>query len=458
MNNGDAIVETDGGRGYRARLAGLELPRDEEQLRRVLARAHEDDLQVCVRGAGHSQGGLTLDEGAIVIDTSRLNQVLEINVGERTARVQAGVTWDELRTALDPHGLSTLCSQSYGVFTVGGSVSVNAHGRNVDAGVLGGTVLSMRVMLADGRVVSTDRTHEPELFSLVLGGLGLFGVIVDVTLRLIPNYVYVKNRVSVMPTSVYLDYLADHVRRDPEIHFHYARLSVLESEVWERLFCLEYRRQADGSDPAQPNPVRTDVLKPKDLAKQRLLLWATRRIGWARRNRFGWEVIYRMRPERVRRSQVAKEPWQLLSTGGRHRADWLQEFFIPLDGFLSFVEKASQVLREENYRILNTTIRFVPRNLDAFLSYARQDCLAVVLFYEQRLEDTAIARAETVFRRLLECALDSGGTYYLCYRRFAEPSQLARAYPRLREFFDLKHKYDPDELFTNQFYAQYGHQ
>ncbi len=44
--------------------------------------------------------------------------------------------------------------QSYGVFTVGGSVSVNAHGRNVDTGVLAATVLSMRVMLADGSLVS----------------------------------------------------------------------------------------------------------------------------------------------------------------------------------------------------------------------------------------------------------------------------------------------------------------
>jgi len=48
------------------------------------------------------------------------------------------------------------------------------------------------------------------------------------------------------------------------------------------------------------------------------------------------------------------------------------------------------------------------------------------------------------------------GSYYLCYRRFADPEQLRRAYPQIDEFFALKRKYDPGELFSNQFYAQYA--
>jgi decaprenylphospho-beta-D-ribofuranose 2-oxidase len=428
-------------------------PQTEDQLREILVQARRDGRRVCLRGAGMSQGGLTVGEGAVVVDTARLNRILEVDVQAHTARVQAGVTWDQLRTALDPYGLSTMCNQSYGIFTVGGSVSVNAHGRNVDTGVIAESVLSLRVMLADGSIVEADRDRAAEPFSLVLGGLGLIGVILDVTLRLVPNHVYVKSRVSVMPTSEYPAYFASQVRADPDIHFHYARLSVLESEVWERLFCLDFRRQdEDGT----VDPVRPDLLKPMDLTKQRFLLWATRSIGWARKNRFGWELVYRARPERVRRNNVAKEPWSLLSAGGRGRADWLQEFFIPVDGFLGFMHKASEVLGEEKFRLLNTTIRFVPHSDAAVLSYARQDCFSVVVFYQQRLRPPDIARAEVVFRRLLECALEYDGAHYLCYHRFAEPTQLKRAYPRIGEFFAFKRAYDPDELFTNEFYAQYG--
>jgi FAD/FMN-containing dehydrogenase len=448
------MVVSDGGRGYRARVARVEHPRDENEVRRVLSAARREGRRICVRGAGKSQGGLTLDEDAVVIDTGRLNRILEIDVAARTARVQAGVTWDRLRAAIDPYGLSTRTSQSYGVFTIGGSVSVNAHGRNVDAGVLAGTVLSMRVMLGDGRLVEASRDHEPELFSLVLGGLGLFGVLLDVTVQLVTNDLYVKTRVAVLPTTEYPAYFADHVRADPEVHFHYARLSVLESEVWQRLFCLDYRRQ---DDDGTPDPVRPEVVTRVDLAKLRLLLWATRSIEWSRRNRFGWELVFRARPERVRRNNVGNEPWALLSAGGSRWADWLQEFFIPKENLLPFIDRASDVLREQNTRLLNTTIRFVPRNVDAFLSYARQDCFSLVTYHEQRLDPRAIADKQALFRRLLDCAIECGGSYYLCYHRFATTDQLNRAYPRITEFFALKRKYDPDELFTNQFYRQYGH-
>jgi hypothetical protein len=230
---------------------------------------------------------------------------------------------------------------------------------------------------------------------------------------------------------------------------------VLESEVWERLFCLDYRSQ---DDDGQVDPVRADVLSARDLFKQRLLLWATRRIGWSRRNRFGWELMFRARPERIRRNHVAKEPWGLLGSGGARRADWLQEFFVPVGHFRSFIEKASEVLRSENFRLLNTTVRYVPANADAFLSYAREECFSVVLFYEQRLDAASIDHSTAVFRQLLECALECGGTYYLCYHRIAEPGQLRRAYPRIEEFFALKRKYDPTELFTHQFYVQYAAQ
>lgn len=452
----NAPVSADGGCGYRARPARVERPRDVGQLRRILAEAGREGRQVCVRGAGRSQGGLVSADDAVVVDISRLNRILEIDVAAGTARAQAGVTWDQLRTALDPYGLSTLSNQSYGVFTVGGSVSVNAHGRNVDTGVLAATVLSMRVMLADGSLVEASRTQNAELFGLVLGGLGLFGVVVDVTLRLVPNHAYIKSRVSVMPTAAYPAYVASHVRADPNVHFHYARFTVLESELWERLFCIDYHR-LDGEDGAGlHDPVRPDLLGSLDLAKHRLLLWASRDNGWVRRHRFGWELQHRARPERSRRNNVAKEPWRALSSGASRRVDRLQEFFVPVEEFLPFITRAAQILRAENFRILNTTVRFVPRNEDAFLSYARRDCFAVVIFYEQNLEATAVARAEAVFRQLLDCALECGGTYYLCYHRFASCEQLVRAYPRIGEFFKFKLEYDPAERFTHQFHAQYS--
>ena len=67
------------------------------------------------------------------------------------------------------------------------------------------------------------------------------------------------------------------------------------------------------------------------------------------------------------------------------------------------------------------------------------------------------ARAEAVTRRLVDAALEHGGTYYLTYQLYPTPEQLHRAYPNARHAFERKRFYDPDEIFSNQFYERYGH-
>jgi decaprenylphospho-beta-D-ribofuranose 2-oxidase len=449
------VSTTDSGGHYRARLAGVVQPADEQALRDVLAEARHRDLRVVIKGAGWCQGGLTLQDDAIQVDTSRLNRIVHIDREERTARVQAGVTWDQLREALNPLGLSTRTNQSYGVFSIGGSVSVNAHGRNIDSGVLAATVLSLRVMLADGCVVDASRSEHAELFSLVLGGLGLIGVVVDVTLQLTANERYVKSALTVMASDEYPRHFGCRVRPDPDIHFHYARLDVDEDRAWQRLYCLDYRVEADDG-----RTLPGDALHEPDATKsQRLMLWAMRHFRWARRTRFAGDVLHRMRPERTRRNNVAKESIKVIErsrTAASGRAYWLQEFFVPVARFTRFIEEGRQVLHEENFRLLNTTVRFVPANHDAFLSYAREDCFSIVIFFEQLLQPQAIRRTEAVLRRLLDCALACGGAHYLCYQRFASRQQLQQAYPKLDAFFELKRRYDPQQRFDNQFHQQYA--
>ena len=57
---------------------------------------------------------------------------------------------------------------------------------------------------------------------------------------------------------------------------------------------------------------------------------------------------------------------------------------------------------------------------------------------------------------MIDAVLAAGGRYYLPYRLHATLEQFRRAYPQAREFFELKRKYDPDELFQNEFYLKYG--
>jgi FAD/FMN-containing dehydrogenase len=69
--------------------------------------------------------------------------------------------------------------QSNNDFGVASTFCINAHGWPVPHGPFGSTVRSLRLMLADGSLLECSRTSNPELFSLAMGGYGLFGIIVD---------------------------------------------------------------------------------------------------------------------------------------------------------------------------------------------------------------------------------------------------------------------------------------
>lgn len=442
----------DNGKHYTAQGVTLAAPADEAALRALLIEARRERRPVIARGAGKSQGGLYQTDGALILDMSRFDRILSIDAERRQVRVQAGVTWDALRPELEKHGLAVATSQSYGVFSVGGSISINAHGRNIDVGVIAASVVSLRVMLADGEIAECDRHDHAELFSLVIGGLGLFGVVLDATLKLVPNAIYRCRAVAVMPPAEYPGHVERSVLADPRVHFHYARFDMAPGHLWDRLYAIDYVHEA-----AMPSDAIPRISSPSRMVWFELGVgWFVRRFAWAMRLRFPAEVLYRLDMKPRRRSATVRELWTVVDHRRRGAADWLQEYFIPRERFMDFIRMARPILAEGSLRVLNTTVRVASENRDAFLSYARQDSFSFVLFFEQKLDADSIRRTEAVLRRLLDCALACGGAYYLCYQRVADAAQLEAAYPRIGAFFEAKRRYDPAGLFVNDFHRQYA--
>src|SRR5205085_3793146 len=110
--------------------------------------------------------------------------------------------WSEIIPYLDQRGMAVAVMQSNNNFSVGGSLSANCHGWQHSKPPIASTVDSFRLMKADGEVVRCSRAENAELFSLVLGGYGLFGVILDVDLRVVPNERYRPESV-VVPADRY---------------------------------------------------------------------------------------------------------------------------------------------------------------------------------------------------------------------------------------------------------------
>ena len=147
--------------------------------------AREHGLLLAVRSGGHSLALHSVVDDALVIDLSPMKRV-EIDAATQTARVEPGTTSGDLAWPAHEHGLalSTGDTRSVGMggLTTGGGIGylVRKHGLTIDS------LLSARVVTADGRIVTASPTEHPDLFWAVRGGGGNMGVVVEFTYRLAP--------------------------------------------------------------------------------------------------------------------------------------------------------------------------------------------------------------------------------------------------------------------------------
>jgi FAD/FMN-containing dehydrogenase len=181
------------------------------------------DGPVSIGGARCSMGGQTALAGSLHLDMRKMNKLVSLSKEGRLATVQAGMRWRDLQELIDPHDLAVKIMQTYSTFTVGGTLSVNAHGRYMGLGPVVQSVRAIKLVLASGEIVTASRDENAELFWAAIGGYGALGVITEATLELVPN-TKVKRQTEVMNASQYGTFFDKHVHRNADVVFHNADL------------------------------------------------------------------------------------------------------------------------------------------------------------------------------------------------------------------------------------------
>jgi FAD/FMN-containing dehydrogenase len=445
----------------RTAIAGVVTPHSEKDVADAVAYARAAGLTISPAGVRHSMGGQAFRRGGIMLDMRQLNRI-ELHPETSTVTAGAGATWHAIQNAIHPR-FAVKAMQSTDIFTVGGSISVNAHGMDHHAGAIMDSIRSLRLMLADGRIVTASRDENPDLFRLVVGGYGLFGIILSADLDVVSNDVLASER-EVVPAAELPERLQQIVA-DPSIGLMYAHLSTAPGSLLDEALVYTYRKTAD--EGAHRAPL-TDVgwvrmrrltvnLAKRSAAFQTLKWWTEKNLE----HRFEACTVTRAQAMHdgeaclVSRNDPMHDSVPYLRNSLKNDTDILHEYFVPRDRLLAFIEGLRRIVRSHDANLLNASIRVVGTEQNA-LTYAPQPAYSIVLYFNQRTDAVGNAKMARLTSDLIDLTHEQVGRFFLPYQLYYTPEQLERSYPEIRSFFAEKRKWDPDDLFSNSWYARYA--
>jgi FAD/FMN-containing dehydrogenase len=186
--DGDAAYDASRGihnTRFDRRPAAIVRPVDALDVSRAVVVARELDLEIAVKGGGHSVAGHSTTDGGILIDLGTLRQV-DIDPVHWTGTAQGGVTAGEYTVAAHEHGFATpfgdTRSVGLGGLTLGGGIGwlTRKYGMTIDS------LLEADLVTADGSLVTVSSDEDPELFWAIRGGGGNFGIVTRFRYRLHP--------------------------------------------------------------------------------------------------------------------------------------------------------------------------------------------------------------------------------------------------------------------------------
>lgn len=435
------------------------------ELQAIIRRASAEGAHISVAGGRHAMGGQQFSAGSLHIDMTRLDRVLRTDAEQGLLQMEAGAQWPGIIAA--SHAMTRADGTPWGIrqkqtgvdaVTLGGSISANAHGRGLLMQPIGEDIEDLTLVTAGGEVLLCSRSQHAELFSLAIGGYGLFGMIYAATLRLSPRQ--------------QLQRTVDIIDLDDAMHAVYRRA---EEGCLYGDFQFAIDPQDDGFlrrgvfacyKPATAGAGAPDATADLPPDSWLALLKLAHEDKQAAFRRYAQHYLKtdgnRYWSDTMQLSTYIPSYADFLESSRRPDADnhmketlVIGEHYVPRDQLLNFMQQARDVFRALGTEVIYGTIRAILRDTTAFLPWAKDD-YACVIFNVRTPHDTpGMRNTAATFRALIDVATRLGGSFFLTYHRYASAAQVEACYPQFRTWLQMKRRYDPDELFLSTWYRHY---
>ena len=429
-----------------------------DALRAVVLEARRRGEVLSIAGGRHAMGGQQFATAIVHIDTCDMRRILELDLERGEVEVEAGIQWPELIDGL--HRLQRGRESAWGIaqkqtganeLSIGGALASNVHGRGLAMRPFVGDVEAFTLIDARGEILRCSRTLRPDLFRLVIGGYGLFGLVYSVRLRLVRRQKL--ERVVVLAGVEELADLFEQRIRDGYIHGDFQFDVDERSERFlDRGVFACYRPV----DPATPMPQRRRELSTADWLELLHLAHVDKSRAFER-----YSAHYS-----ATNGQIY---WSDLQQLGHYPEDYhrvldrrlgapvpgsemITELYVPRHELPSFLAAAAATLRGLRANVIYGTIRLIEKDEETFLAWARERWACIVFNLHVDHTPLALEHARITFRALIDIARERSGTYYLTYHRWATREQLHACHPRIADFMRAKLHHDPEELFQSEWW------
>lgn len=424
-------------------------------LRDYLEKLKKDGKKVCMHGSKHSQGGhIKSKQPYVSLDLSPWNKI-EL-VAPKILRVQAGAIWKDVLEFLNPLKLSVSIMQTDYDFSIGGSISTNVHGWAANKPPMVDSILGFHILLADGTITYCSREKNIDLFKAAIGGFGLLGIILDVDLEVVDNAVYQLKELIIRAHDIEKNFIK-YVKNDPRARLFFCYFKVGEKDFLKdtifRVLKEKKHHETSNSPFLYSSSYNSMILYFFALTQNNDFF---KKARWIFESSFLSSYIL----NNISRNQILYHSSKRYSdpriNEKKGKIDLLQEYSVPIDQAARFIKFLQSMKRDLLNNLMSVTVRHMTFDETTVLKYAKsKDIFTFVMFFRGEDNSKFEETLKNIAQKITTKALELNGSYYLPHRGYQTKDQFRKAYPKWQEFLEIKHKYDPENVFINTFYENY---
>jgi len=436
-------------------------PSSIETLQAIIRAARAEGRAISIAGGLHAMGGQQFGSDTVMMDMRSMNRVLSFDPDKGEIEAEAGIQWPELIDYL----LEAQKGQQrqWGIIqkqtgadrlSIGGALAANVHGRGLRFKPIIGDVESFVLVDARGSLRTCSRRENFELFRLAIGGYGLFGVIASAKLRLTPRR-KVERVVEVLDLEDLIPVFQQRIA-DGSLYGDFQYMTDSESDGFLRKGVVSRYRPVDDRTPMPEGQKELSVENWKSLYylahvdKKKAFeeysgyyLSTSGQTYWSDTHQLSTYIDNYH--EDLDKRLGAKEKG----------TEMITEIYAPRKELARFLEDVRKDCRQNKVDVIFGVFRLIEKDDESFLAWAKEPYACVIFNLHTIHTPQGLEKAASDFRRLIDRAIQYGGSYYLTYHRWASRKQVETCYPQFPEFLRLKKKYDPEERFQSNWYRHY---